>query len=130
MAKLQNDSMLDAALNWVKDHANAVFVCSGSPTTFANVTANAVTASAAATAGDWTGPANGDSSGRKITFGARSGLSVTQNATAETYALAEISAGATAVVYVTDVTSSDIQMLTSGNTANLSAFDIEIADVS
>lgn len=131
MTKYQNDSMLDEALNWVKNHSNGVYALStAAPTTFAMVTSNAVTASAAATANDWTGPANGDSSGRKITFGARSGLSVTQTATAHSYALVEISAGATALVYATDVTASDVQVLTSGNTANLSAFDIEIADAS
>jgi hypothetical protein len=65
--------------------------------------------------------ANGDTSGRKITTAAKSGVSVTASGTATHVSLDD----GTTLLYVTTCTS---QSLTSGNTVNIPAWKVEIAD--
>jgi hypothetical protein len=67
--------------------------------------------------------ANGDTSGRKVTVAAKSGVSVTASGTATHIAIAR-STDST-LRYVTTCTS---QALTSGNTVNIPAWKIEVAD--
>jgi len=85
-------------------------------------------ASHAMTEGDGGGDytiADGDSSGRKLTVTAQSGVSVTATGTATHVVLAD-DVGSE-LLYVTTCTS---QALTSGGSVDVPAFDIEIADPS
>ncbi|GIK42453.1 MAG: hypothetical protein BroJett011_62860 [Chloroflexota bacterium] len=126
MAKWANDSMMDAALAYVADNGDRLDVCSGQPANYAGiaaVTLATVALTAGAGNGDYT-LANGDTNGRKLTVAAQSGLSVTASDTATHIAISD---GSATLLYVTTCTS---QALTSGNTVNVPAFDIEIADPS
>jgi hypothetical protein len=68
--------------------------------------------------------ADGDISGRKVTVAAQNGASVIASGTATHVVLA--TGGATDLIrYITTCTS---QALTSGNTANVGAWDVEVAD--
>jgi len=118
MTKLVDDSVLDAALNVVTAGATAMHVCSGDPTTRAAVLTNSL----ATVTPTYTGPVNGDTSGRKITSDQKTGVSVTATGTAGVVCHID----ATDLLYKTDESTG--QTLTSGNTCTIPAHDIEIAD--
>ncbi|MCL4295677.1 MAG: hypothetical protein KJ077_08115 [Anaerolineae bacterium] len=126
MAKWANDSVMDAALAYIADNGDRVDVCSGQPANYAGIAAVTL-ANVALTLGAGNGDytlGNGDSSGRKLTVAEQTGVSVTGSGTATHIA---ISNGSDTLLYVTTCTS---QALTAGNTVNLPAWDIEIADPS
>ncbi len=119
MAKWQIDAMLDAALAYISSNATELYVCSSQPAT----RAAAITAALAGPATpSFTGPVNGDTSGRKLTVDEEAGMSVIASGDATHIALCSGSA----LLYVTTCTT---QALTSGNTVTVPAWDIEIADV-
>lgn len=66
-------------------------------------------------------PADGDTNGRKATVAASNGNTADANGTATHVSLID----ATVLLYVTTCTS---QAITSGNTVNIGAWDVEIAD--
>jgi hypothetical protein len=120
MPKTVHDTVLDGAFQ-VLDAANLMTACNAQPTTrteaittfkLADVVMTPVT--------DFT-IANGDTSGRKVTVAAKSAVPVDTTGTAVWIALVD----ATNLLYVTSCIS---QALTSGNTVNFPAWDIEIAD--
>ena len=126
MAKAAEDAFIDGSLNVLKTTATRMVVCSAQPTgssppTLAQINSVAL-ASVVMANGDYT-IANGDTSGRKVTMSAKSGIPVTgagtQNAT-------HISLdNGTSMLYVTTCTS---QSVTNGNTVNVPLWKIEIAD--
>ena len=119
--KWANDLMMDAALDYVAG-ATEMRVCSATdatPTRPEVVTA-ALTGAITMAGGDYT-KADGTTSGRKTTVSAKSGVSVTASGNAENIALSD----ATNLRYVTTCT---LQALTSGNTVNVPAWAIEVAD--
>lgn len=123
MAKFTDDSVLDAALTKVAT-ATRMVVTSAQPANFAGIAAVAL-ADVTLTAGDGNGDytiAAGDTSGRKLTVAAQNSVTVDSSGTATHVCLDD---GAT-LLHVTTVTS---QALTSGNTVNVGAFDVEFADV-
>lgn len=125
MAKWSNDAGLDAALAWFAD-CDELNVCSAQPTTYAEATATYSLADVAVTPGTGGGDftiANGDTSGRKLTVAAQTAVPVNASGTATHIALTK--SGDTTLRYVTTCTS---QALTSGNTLNTPAWDIELAD--
>lgn len=123
MAKFVDDDILDAACNYLKNNATEMYICSAQPTTYAEASSTyKLAGKTGLTSGSYTGPANGDTSGRKMTKNAETGISVTANGTATHIALCT---GAK-VLHVTTITS---QVLTSGNTVNTPAYDMEFADV-
>jgi len=119
MAKFQIDAMLDAALSYVSSNANEYYVCTTQPTTRAEAITNSVVA--AQTPG-YTGPADGDTNGRKLTVNALTDVSITADGTVQHLALCS----GTTLIYVTTTTS---QAVSSGGTVSVPAWDIEIADV-
>lgn len=123
VTKYQNDLMLDAAFDWVRARVTRMNVCSTSPTTYAEATSTYMLANVAITSTDLT-IANGDSSGRKVTVAAKSGLSVANSGTAEHIALTG-STGSTLLL----VTGCTTQALTTGNTVDVPTWDDEIADI-
>ena len=122
MAKWQNDSMLDAALNYINSDtgANILCLCSDQPATVAECTATYALGTIAIGTANMT-TEDGDSSGRKITVAAMSNIDISASGTVNHLALCN----AGTLFYVTTVTD---QAVTSGNTATAATWDIEIAD--
>jgi hypothetical protein len=124
MGKWQNDTVLDQALNYIKNNVTQECVCSAQPATYAEATATYKLAlKTGLTSGSFTGPADGDTNGRKITVNAQSGITVDGSGNATHIALCSGSV----LIYVTICTS---QSLTAGNTVTVPAWDIELADAS
>lgn len=124
MAKFTPDAVLDVFLAKIATGTRMV-VCSGQPANFAGIAAVAL-ADVVLTAGDGNGDyviANGDVSGRKVTVGAQTGVTVDSSGTATHISLDD----GTSLLQVTTCTS---QALTAANTVNVPAYDIEIADPS
>jgi hypothetical protein len=112
-----NTTALDAALA-VIDNATTLHICDAEPANFAGVAGTSLGNDSIS----FTGPVNGDVSGRKVTVSAISGASVTGTGTASYWALVD---GST--LYATGELDSP-QGVVSGNTFSLAAFDIEIRD--
>jgi hypothetical protein len=123
MAKSVHNDVLDAALNAVKNAGTRLCVCSAEPTTYTEAITTYKLAIATIDSSDFTGPADGDTSGRKLAVNAQSGLTVDTSGTATHIAVAD--SANSKLLYVTTCTS---QALTSGNTVDVPAWDIEIAD--
>lgn len=119
MAKWQNDAMLDAGLAYVTSNATELYVCSGQPTDRANAIALNLAGPATPS---FTGPANGDTSGRKITVDQEPDISIGTGGTATHIALCS----GTTLLFVTTCTS---QALSGGGTVTVPVWDIELADV-
>lgn len=121
MAKNAPDAVQDAALDYI-DLSNIMHVCSGEPANYAGIAAVSLASVAMTPNTDFT-KAAGAVSGRKMTVAAKNAVSVTSSGTATHIVLALTSD--TTLRYVTTCTS---QALTSGNTVNVPAWDIEIQD--
>lgn len=119
MAKFAPNIVLDAPAD-VIDQSTKQVACSAQPTTYTEANATFALASTAMTADTDYTKAAGDTSGRKVTVAAKSGLTVATSGTATHIAL--ISTADTTLRYVTTCTS---QALTSGNLVNFPAWDIE-----
>lgn len=123
MAKELHDDLLDAALSYLSTNGNELVVCGTEPTTYTEAHTTYMLANTTLTGGSYTGPANGDASGRKITVNAQTSISPT-------------SAGTGNWVCVTDTSNSKLLAKTScpakafdtGDTLDIAAFDIEIQD--
>lgn len=122
MAKWTHDDVLDASLNYIKNNCDIMVACSTQPTTYAEATSTYALADVAMSGTDFT-LANGDVSGRKVTVGAKSAVTVDADGTFTHVAL--VDSINTKLLHVTTGTS---QPLTSGNTVNFPAWDIEISD--
>ena len=127
MAKWANDNVMDAALAYVAT-GTLVTVCSAQPTTYTEASATYKLADVVVTAGNGNGDftlANGDVSGRKVTVEQQANVPIDTSGTA-THVAISIS-GSSTLLYVTTCTS---QVLTSGGTVTVPAWDIEISDPS
>lgn len=121
MGKQAPDATIDAMFLYVDD-CNIVHVCSAEPANYAGIAAVSLASTAMTPTTDFT-KANGDTSGRKCTMAAKSGVSVSASGTATHIAIANTSDST--LRYVTTCTS---QALTSGNTVNIPAWKIEVGD--
>lgn len=124
MAKSVHDDVLDGALNIIKNNCTRMTACNAQPTTYTEANATFALADVTMASGDFTN-ANGDTSGRKTTVAAKSSVTVDTSGTFNHVALLDVTNSK--LLYVTTGTS---QALTSGNTINFPAWDIEIADPS
>lgn len=126
MGKKVDDSVLDVALNEIKNKCNLMTACAGEPGNFvaANVGGGNFLADVAMAAPDFT-LSNGDVSGRKVAVTSKAGITVDNTGTADHVALLDTVNNV--LLYVTTATSLG---LTSGSTLTLGAWDIEIADPS
>jgi hypothetical protein len=126
MAKFAPDATLEGLLAQVA-LADEMYVCSAQPSTYADIANSDLVGPITLTPGNGGGDftyADGDTSGRKVTVAAQNGASVIASGTATHIVLA--TGGATDLIrYITTCTS---QALTSGNTANVGAWDVEVAD--
>lgn len=128
MAKLVPDARLDAMLATIADNCTRVTICSTQPTTYTEGNATYALADVTVTAGAGNGDftiGNGDTNGRKLTLLQQTGVTVDTSGTAQHIALLDVTNSA--LLAVTTCTS---QAVTSGNTATINAFDIEISDAS
>lgn len=122
MAKSAHNDVLDGLGNYIKSNCTRVTVCSTEPTTYTEANATYALADVTVDSTDFT-LADGDTNGRKLTTAAQNGVTVDANGTAQHVALLDVSNSK--LLYVTTCTS---QALTSGNTVDIPAWDIEIAD--
>lgn len=125
MGKAQNDLMLDAALDYIKNNADLMILCSAQPTSYAEATATYALADVAMASGDFT-HANGDTSGRKTTVAAKSSVTVDANGTGNHIAL--VKTGTSTLLYVN--TPAVNKAVLTGDLVNFAAWKIEIADPS
>lgn len=124
MAKAAHDDMLDGSLNILVNNVTRITLCSQEPTTYAEANATYALADVTVDSSDFT-LANGDTNGRKVTVAAQNSVTVDASGTSNHVALLDVANSK--LLYVTTHTG---QALTSGNTANIGAWDIEIADPS
>lgn len=120
MAKSVHNDVLDGAFD-VLDQADLMTVCNAEPTTRTEAVTTFKLADVAMTPNTDFTKADGDTSGRKCTVAAKSGVAVDTSGTANHIALVD----GTRLLYVTTCTS---QALTSGNTVNIPSWKVEIAD--
>jgi hypothetical protein len=119
MAKYSNPLFLDAALDYLSTNGTRYDICSAQPANYAGIAAVTL-GTTTLVGGDYT-KANGDVSGRKVTVAAKNGISITATGTANHVA---ISNGSNNLIYVTTLASN--QSVTSGNTADIASFKVEI----
>jgi hypothetical protein len=128
MGKSIGNNVLDAALQHLEDNGQTFVLCDGEPTTYANATTDKPTGNALGettiTATDFTGPADGDTNGRKTQVNAQTAITVDVTGTLDHIAIVDDSN--TALLLVTTVSNS--QSVTASNTVDTTAFDVEIAD--
>jgi len=123
MAKIVHDDVLDAALNYIKNNATRICVCSTQPTTYTELITTYKLAIKTISSSDFTGPANGDTSGRKLTSNQHSGITVDATGNAQHVGFGD--SANSKLLYVTTCT---LQGLTASNTVTIPAWDVEIAD--
>lgn len=120
MAKSVNTAVLDLALNDIKTNGTKMVVCSAQPTTYAEANATFMLANVAMSSADYT-LAAGDTSGRKVTTGAKTGNTITNSGTATHVAI--IDTVNSVLKLVTTCTS---QALSTGGTVDIPAWKWEI----
>lgn len=121
MGKATPDAVLDAMADKIIAECDLMTLCSAEPTTLTEAVTTFALADVAMSGVDFT-KANGDVSGRKVTVAAKGGVTVDTTGTATHVALVD---SGTNLLYVTTCTS---QGVSSGGTADIAAWDIEIAD--
>lgn len=121
MAKWQNDLMLDAALDYIKNNATQLCVCNAQPTTYAQATSTYKLAlRTGLTSGSFTGPADW-AGGRQLTVNQQAAITVDTGGDATHVALCSGSV----LLYVTTCT---LQTLTGGNTVTVPAWIMQLTD--
>lgn len=125
MAKWANDIVMDGALD-ITASGTRMYICSAQPADFTEASSTYALADVTLDSGDFS-KANGDTSGRKVTIAAQTGILIDTSGTATHVAIAR--AGDSTLLIVTTCTS---QALTANgsNTVNVPAFDEEFADPS
>jgi hypothetical protein len=114
---------MDGKLNVIKNNTENLYICkTAQPTTFAEATgANCLGVKAAPS---FTGPANGDTNGRKLTIDAITGGSASADGLAAFFALCDDSASK--LLYANAL--NNTQQVTNGNSFSLTAMKIEDPD--
>ena len=125
MAKAIPDAILDKTLDEIATATKQV-LCSAQPTTYAEANSTYALADIVIDSGDFT-KANGDTSGRKVTIGAQTGVLIDTSGTGTHIAL--IRTADSTLIYATTCTSQAVTA-NGSNTVNIPAFDDEVADPS
>jgi hypothetical protein len=120
MAKAVGVEVQNAALNDIKNNGLKLVVCSAQPTTYAEANATFALASVvlAGAGADFT-LAAGDVSGRKVTLGAKNGLVVSANGTANHLAIID-----TVNSLIKSVTTCTAQAINTGGTVDVPAYKV------
>jgi hypothetical protein len=129
MGKLIPDAVLDSMLDVIANGVDRIDICKDTPVDYSTATTAGTHSlgSIAVTAGDGNGDwtiANGDTNGRKLTLAQQTGVSITNSGTASHIAGTD---GSSVFYFATTCTG---QSVTSGNTATINTFDIELSDAS
>ena len=125
MVRKVNDTALDQMLQYVKDRSTALWVLSSATAAMTHANASAwKLASATITSTLFTGPADGDTSGRKITVASVANVSIETSGSAPHFALIQFASGT--LEYVTPA--STVQAVTAGNTMTTDVWTIEVRD--
>lgn len=120
MAKFADPTtVIDPALDGIAQ-CDRQYICSAQPANFAGIAAVQLAVVTMTPVTDYT-KAAGDTSGRKVTVAAKSGVSITASGTATHLVL-----GRTTDSTLRFVTTCTSQAVTSGNTANIPAWKDEI----
>jgi hypothetical protein len=123
MAKFLSDTILDTALNYLKNNVTQMAVCSQQPADLTGaVTTYKLALKTGLNSSSFTGPANGDTNGRKLTTNVQTSVAVDTGGTATHVAWCS----ASELLFVTTCTS---QVLTSGNTLTIPAHKVEMGDI-
>ena len=130
MAKYVNDYIMEQGLHHIQASCDIIAVCQTEPSTYASAFSEAavgeghqcMASRSTLASGDFT-IGDGDVSGRKVTLSKRAGLTINCNGTADHIAL-----GCKASAKLILVTTCTQQILTSGGTVDINAFDDEILD--
>ncbi|MCG7853897.1 MAG: hypothetical protein MIO92_15355, partial [Methanosarcinaceae archaeon] len=141
MAKNVHDDVLDAALNVLKTLGTKLVILNAEPTgasAYTNAQTNADSsgyrlAEVSITSADYTGPAEGDTSGRKIQVNLQTSLSVDGVASSDTanyVSIVQYHASSVSLQNVLYTTTCTPQVLSGGNKVNTPDWDIEIRDPS
>lgn len=125
MAKTVHDDVIDSALNYIKNNATRICVDSTQPTTYTEAITTYKLVIKTISSSDFTGPANGDTSGRKVTSNQHSTVTIDSSGTATHIALAD--SVNSKLLFVTTCSN---QSLTATNTVTIPSWDIEISDPS
>ena len=120
MAKFLHDNALDGGVDYIVANGERLVLTNGQP---ANYAAVAAIARADVSVDTLITKANGDVSGRKAAIPARTGVNVDTTGTADHCCLVDDTNSI--LIAVTTFAS---QSLTSGNTVDIGAWDIEFAD--
>jgi hypothetical protein len=122
MPKSVDDTVLDGALNIIKNNCTRMVLCSAQPTTYTEANATFALADVTMANGDFVA-ANGDVSGRKLTVASKSGVTVDVTGTGNHVALLNVAG--TALLYVTTC---GAQAVGAGGTVDFGSWKVEIAD--
>ena len=120
MAKAIPDAIMDLMLDQAE--GDRVCVCSAEPTTYTEATSTYKLAIATISGSDFTA-ANGDTSGRKNTLAAKTGITIDSTGTATHVAIANTTGSS-----LRRVTTCTSQALTSGGTVDIGSHKHELAD--
>lgn len=116
------DAAMDAELAYLSSNITERYICAGDPTDRTGAVSAALCTQTGLSGTDFTGPAAGDVSGRKLTKKAETGNTIDVTGTAATVCYTSSSD----LIWKVDI--SNTQLITSGGTANTSAHTHEIAD--
>ena len=116
-----NPTIIDTALQYVIDNADGLYICSTEPTDYTEASSTYALSYIAIDSGDWTGPAAGDTSGRKITLAAQTSMSNSADGTSDSAAVTDSGNTALLLAFPTSAIA-----LTNGNICNTTAVDYEI----
>lgn len=120
-----NDRVYDQGLSTLVSEADRIDICSSEPTTYTQATTSGSVSLGNKTSITLTGPADGDTSGRKVTVPQITGGSVSSGGSATHFAISDTSGSGR--LLVTGSLSSP-QTVASGNSFSLTSLDIELPD--
>ena len=126
MGKAVHNDVLDAALDYIANYCDVMYVCSNEPTTYALASSTYMLADITLTPGDGNGDftvQDGVTSGRRLTVSEQANESVTTTGTANHIALCDVSESK--VLLYTSCVSTPI---TSDGTVTVQTWDYEIRD--
>jgi len=123
MSKSVHDDVLDAALNYIKTNGDRLCVCSAQPTTYTQATDTYMLAYKDISSSNYTGPANGDTSGRKLTINAQDSVDI--DSSGDATHLCPVDTTNEKLLYTTTM---PVTTLVAGNYINIPAWDIELLD--
>jgi len=126
MGKSAHNDVLDAALDWIADAGDKIFLCSAEPTTYTEASATYALADHAMTEGDGNGDytiADGDAGGRKLTVAQQASIEVDATGTATHVAICD-----SVAEKVLEVTTCTSQAVTNGNFVTINSHKYTLGD--